>query len=311
MVLAKQESLDELRSTVQQAATCMERSSQDVQVLGQRMAAATELMSESVQENAQAVAMLAQVVEKLQGLVAARKSASVLRTKAMQVEESSEAVMDGKAHNIDGFSGCSSANAQGLSSTASAPHASETEETFEECLDGHTVFRNTDLCVIASSTTQWQGLVTSGSAASAPRTPAVHFEETLEESGGNADTANPRAAVSELHFRAGRVPGNAQPSPGHFTRRSRCPSYSSCSSSTSSSSSSSSSVLLESPVASRGRPTQPTFNSKAKPPSVSPRRCNDLPNGLNRCSPTQNDRHGSCGMGCLPEQKKKGKKKKK
>lgn len=72
--LAKQESLDELRSSVHEAASHMERSTNDVCLLGRKMAAATERMSASVQENAQALATLAEVVEKLQRLVAASKA---------------------------------------------------------------------------------------------------------------------------------------------------------------------------------------------------------------------------------------------
>eukprot|EP00063_Salmo_salar_P030626 XP_014005461.1 PREDICTED: uncharacterized protein DDB_G0271670-like [Salmo salar] len=72
--LTKQLSLDELRSTVQQAASSMERSTNDVRLLGQKMAAATERMSESVQENAQALTLLAQVVSRLQTLIAASRA---------------------------------------------------------------------------------------------------------------------------------------------------------------------------------------------------------------------------------------------
>lgn len=72
--LTKQLSLDELRSTVQQAASSMERSTNDVRLLGQKMAAATEHMSESVQENAQALTLLTQVVSRLQTLTAASRA---------------------------------------------------------------------------------------------------------------------------------------------------------------------------------------------------------------------------------------------
>lgn len=70
MELAKQESLDELRSTVQLAAKSMESSTKDIKLLWEKMAAASERMSESVQENAQALTLLAQVVERLQTLLA-------------------------------------------------------------------------------------------------------------------------------------------------------------------------------------------------------------------------------------------------
>lgn len=75
--LAKEEGLDELRSTLQQATSCMGRSSENVHLLGERMAAATERISESVQENSQALTMLTHVVEKLQELVSTSNTNSV------------------------------------------------------------------------------------------------------------------------------------------------------------------------------------------------------------------------------------------
>ncbi|KAJ8410133.1 hypothetical protein AAFF_G00211740 [Aldrovandia affinis] len=77
--LTKQESLDELRSTVHTAASTMERSSDDVRALGQKMVAATEMMSESVQENAQALGLLMEVVDKLRGLIVTGRSPAPLR----------------------------------------------------------------------------------------------------------------------------------------------------------------------------------------------------------------------------------------
>ena len=73
--LAKQESLDELRTTVKQAASSMERSTNDVRLLGQKMAAATERMSESVLENAHSLTLLAEVVDRLHVLIAASRAA--------------------------------------------------------------------------------------------------------------------------------------------------------------------------------------------------------------------------------------------
>ncbi|KAG5833178.1 hypothetical protein ANANG_G00273110 [Anguilla anguilla] len=52
----------------------MERSSDHVRLLGHKMAAATELMSESAQENAQALGLLVEVVDKLRGLIVAGRS---------------------------------------------------------------------------------------------------------------------------------------------------------------------------------------------------------------------------------------------
>ena len=79
--LAKQESLDELRSTVKQAASSMERSTNDVKLLGQKMADATERMSESVLENTHALTLLAEVVDRLQVLIAASRAADCPITK--------------------------------------------------------------------------------------------------------------------------------------------------------------------------------------------------------------------------------------
>nr|XP_043906757.1 uncharacterized protein mpp4b isoform X2 [Solea senegalensis] len=67
--LAKQESLDELRTTVQMAASSMESSTKDIKLLGEKMAVATEQMSETVQDNSQALVLLAEAVERLQILL--------------------------------------------------------------------------------------------------------------------------------------------------------------------------------------------------------------------------------------------------
>lgn len=72
--LAKQESLDELRTTVQLAASSMENSTKDIKLLGEKMAAATERMSDSVQDNSQALVLLAQVVDRLQMLLATTRT---------------------------------------------------------------------------------------------------------------------------------------------------------------------------------------------------------------------------------------------
>lgn len=71
--LAKQESLDELRTTVQLAASSMENSTKDIKLLGEKMAAATERMSETVQDNSQALFLLTQVVDRLQTLIVAAR----------------------------------------------------------------------------------------------------------------------------------------------------------------------------------------------------------------------------------------------
>lgn len=74
--LAKQESLDELRSTVQLAASSMESSTRDIKLLGEKMAVATERMSETVQDNSQALVLLTQVVNQLQTLITAKCAAA-------------------------------------------------------------------------------------------------------------------------------------------------------------------------------------------------------------------------------------------
>lgn len=69
----KQRSVDELRCAVQTVASTLELGTQDVRHLGQQMAAASEMMKDSVEENAQALFLLAEVVDKLQGLIVARR----------------------------------------------------------------------------------------------------------------------------------------------------------------------------------------------------------------------------------------------
>lgn len=72
--LAKQESLDELRSTVQLAASSMESNTKDIKLLGEKMAAATERMSETVQDNSQALVLLSRVVDRLQMLLTSNRT---------------------------------------------------------------------------------------------------------------------------------------------------------------------------------------------------------------------------------------------
>lgn len=69
----KQRSVDELRCAVQTVASTLELGTQDVHHLGQQMAAASEMMKDTVEENAQALFLLAEVVDKLQGLIVARR----------------------------------------------------------------------------------------------------------------------------------------------------------------------------------------------------------------------------------------------
>ena len=71
--LTKQHSVEELRSTIQAVASSIGHDTQDVCHLGQKAMAATEMITDCVQENAQALNLLAQVVDKLQGLIVASK----------------------------------------------------------------------------------------------------------------------------------------------------------------------------------------------------------------------------------------------
>uniref|UniRef100_A0A3Q3AY66 MAGUK p55 subfamily member 4-like n=1 Tax=Kryptolebias marmoratus TaxID=37003 RepID=A0A3Q3AY66_KRYMA len=71
--LNKNCSMEELRTTVQTVASSIEHSSQDVRHLGQKMVAATEMITDRVEENAQALNLLAEVVDKLQGIIVVKK----------------------------------------------------------------------------------------------------------------------------------------------------------------------------------------------------------------------------------------------
>lgn len=77
LVFTKQHSLDELRSTVHTVASSMDQSTSDARDLRQKMAEVTEKMTDNVEENAQALSLLVEVVDKLQGLIIASKSPEV------------------------------------------------------------------------------------------------------------------------------------------------------------------------------------------------------------------------------------------
>ncbi|XP_032411997.1 uncharacterized protein mpp4b isoform X4 [Xiphophorus hellerii] len=70
METSNQERLDKLRTTVQQAASSMESSSKDIRVLGERMVAATDRMTETVQS----LVLLTQVVDRLQTLLTSTRT---------------------------------------------------------------------------------------------------------------------------------------------------------------------------------------------------------------------------------------------
>nr|XP_017213260.1 uncharacterized protein mpp4a isoform X3 [Danio rerio]XP_021334532.1 uncharacterized protein mpp4a isoform X3 [Danio rerio] len=73
----RQHSLDELRSTVHTVANIMDTSTSDARHLRQKMVAVTEKMTDNMEENAQALSLLVEVVDKLQGLIIANKSPEV------------------------------------------------------------------------------------------------------------------------------------------------------------------------------------------------------------------------------------------
>ncbi|KAF1383039.1 hypothetical protein PFLUV_G00150110 [Perca fluviatilis] len=79
--LAKQRSIDELRCTVQTPASGIEHGADDVRQLGRKMVAATAIIAHGEEENAQALKLLAEVVDKLQGLIVAGKVTPPRRAK--------------------------------------------------------------------------------------------------------------------------------------------------------------------------------------------------------------------------------------
>ncbi|XP_042586920.1 uncharacterized protein DDB_G0271670-like [Cyprinus carpio] len=77
LVFTKQHSLDELRSAVHTVASSMDQSISEAQDLKQKMVDVTERMTDSVEENAKALSLLVEVVDKLKGLIIASKSPEV------------------------------------------------------------------------------------------------------------------------------------------------------------------------------------------------------------------------------------------
>ncbi|TRY83697.1 hypothetical protein DNTS_034391 [Danionella cerebrum] len=76
----KQQSLDELRSTVCTVANSMDTSTSDARDLRKKMVAVTEKMTDNMEDNAQALSLLVEVVDKLQDLIIANKSPDLSRT---------------------------------------------------------------------------------------------------------------------------------------------------------------------------------------------------------------------------------------
>ncbi|XP_053701883.1 uncharacterized protein mpp4b isoform X3 [Synchiropus splendidus] len=165
--LAKQESLDELRSTVQLAASSMESSTKDIKLLGEKMAAATERMSETVQDNSQALILLSQVVERLQTVLASSRSDS-----------------PGSAGEQDGTPKIQ----RRLQHPASPP--SSTSSSLSSCLDAPSTSQGTS-CVSCHGSpqtpTRWKTLTSPqrSSEASKPLTNGVNYSPTAKGSRSN------------------------------------------------------------------------------------------------------------------------------
>ncbi|XP_067299635.1 uncharacterized protein mpp4a isoform X1 [Pseudorasbora parva] len=83
-VFTKQQSLDELRSTVHTVASSMDPSASDGRDLRQKMVEVTERMTDTMEENAQALSLLVEVVDKLQGLIITSKSPEVTHASRLQ-----------------------------------------------------------------------------------------------------------------------------------------------------------------------------------------------------------------------------------
>lgn len=119
--LAKQESLDELRTTVQLAASSMENSTKDIKLLGERMAAATERMAETVQDNSKALLLLTEVVDRLQTLLSTTRT-EVSPQKSAELDEKTRGHRPSLTHQ----SRCSSASSTSLSTSQDTLSISQT-----------------------------------------------------------------------------------------------------------------------------------------------------------------------------------------
>ncbi|XP_042338088.1 uncharacterized protein LOC121939002 [Plectropomus leopardus] len=128
--LAKQESLDELRTTVHLAACSMENSTKDIKLLGEKMAAATERMSETVQDNSQALALLTQVVDRLQTLLTTRTDTKAPKPPELDGTPKKSPKNRGQRPSLTHQSRCSipslpSSSSSSLSSSLDAPSTSQ------------------------------------------------------------------------------------------------------------------------------------------------------------------------------------------
>lgn len=117
--LAKPESLDELRTTMQLAASSMESSSKDIKVLGERMVVATDHMTETVQS----LVLLTQVVDRLQSLLTSNKT-GINSMKISDTEQCSSLTQQCK---------CSSSSSAG---SLDAPSTSQSPTVFSSCHRG-------------------------------------------------------------------------------------------------------------------------------------------------------------------------------
>ncbi|XP_059355761.1 uncharacterized protein DDB_G0271670 isoform X3 [Carassius carassius] len=118
LVFTKQHSMDELRSAVHTVASSMDQSISEAQDLRQKMVDVTERMTDSVEENAKALSLLVEVVDKLQGLIIASKSPEVT-SRPQQVSRTAS------GPNLPGQS-IAPANAPCVSSSTSSSSSSTT-----------------------------------------------------------------------------------------------------------------------------------------------------------------------------------------
>lgn len=142
LLSTKQHSLDELKSTVHTVASGMKQNTSDVRELKQKMVAVTEKITDSVEENAQALSLLVEVVDKLQGLIIARKIPHVACASRSQNISKTASVpnspclprVPAKKH----FSSVSATRPHILSTSSSSSTASSCSSTsLNACVDVH------------------------------------------------------------------------------------------------------------------------------------------------------------------------------
>lgn len=82
--------MDELRSTLQLAASSVDSSVRDMQVLGQEMAAASQCLWDTVRGSHQALELLGRLVERLQAVLANTQSPRTRPSTGPQAEQLDE-----------------------------------------------------------------------------------------------------------------------------------------------------------------------------------------------------------------------------